>query len=299
MHLFTKHGYDVTVANDGLEGHRAATEKPFDLVVADLNMPRMDGWGMLRLLRDDFATRELPVAFLSCHDDYRESLKALNAGAQAYFSKGTRLDALVTQVQGLLEPRRAFLEQLAAHRSLPVDLGPLGPRWVLERLVGIKMTGELRTKDHWASYRVWVDNGTLVHAFAQAGQHLAQGKRALNAFIASKGARGDVLFGESAPAVTLEGDPHVLLREAVTVLNQNEQKMRDNFLVKAAQIQVNPELYAVYSQVGPREWLEYARLICEKKLTPREVIASASASPVEVEETLKDLMRRGVVTFAP
>ena len=55
----------------------ATESSQFDLVVTDLNMPRMDGWGMLRLLRDDFRTRELPVAFLSCHDDYRESLKAL------------------------------------------------------------------------------------------------------------------------------------------------------------------------------------------------------------------------------
>src|SRR5690606_23868503 len=97
--LFRKHGFEVTTASDGFAGYEAARDGSFDLVVADLNMPRMDGWGMLRLLRDDHRTRETPVAFLSCHDDYRESLKALNAGAQAYFSKSTRLDALAAQVR--------------------------------------------------------------------------------------------------------------------------------------------------------------------------------------------------------
>src|SRR5207253_16628 len=85
--LFTKHGFQVTTAFDGIEGYETALRGEFDTIIADLNMPRMDGWGMLRLLRDDYRTREMPIAFLSCHDDYREQLRAQNAGAQAYFAK--------------------------------------------------------------------------------------------------------------------------------------------------------------------------------------------------------------------
>ncbi len=92
--LFRKHGFSVRTAADGFSGYEAATTGTFELVVTDLDMPRMDGWGMLKLLREDFRTRELPVAFLSCHDDYRESLRALDSGAAGYFSKSTRLDAL-------------------------------------------------------------------------------------------------------------------------------------------------------------------------------------------------------------
>ncbi|HEX4620750.1 MAG TPA: response regulator, partial [Myxococcaceae bacterium] len=110
---FQKHGFQVTTATDGLQGYEQAMGQPFEAIVADLNMPRMDGWGMLRMLRDDFRTRETPVAFLSCHDDYRESLKALDAGAQAYFSKSTKLDALALQVREVLGPRGAFRESLA------------------------------------------------------------------------------------------------------------------------------------------------------------------------------------------
>jgi hypothetical protein len=49
--------------------------------------------------------------------------------------------------------------------------------------------------------------------------------------------------------------------------------------------------------VGPRQWLETARLICEEKLPPREIISRVDASPIEVEETLRDLVRRGVVSL--
>ena len=103
--LFRRRGFAVTTAPDGMAGYEAALAGGFALLIADLNMPRMDGWGLLRLIRDDYRTRELPVAMLSCQDDYRESLKALDAGAQAYFPKTLRLDALVTHVQSLLQPR--------------------------------------------------------------------------------------------------------------------------------------------------------------------------------------------------
>ncbi len=110
--LFSKHGFHVTTANDGQQGADLALQRDFDLVFADLNMPHLDGWGMLRILRDDFRTRELPIAFISAHDDYRESLRALNAGAQAYLSKGVRLDQLISQARKLLEPRSNALAQL-------------------------------------------------------------------------------------------------------------------------------------------------------------------------------------------
>ena len=82
------------------------------------------------------------------------------------------------------------------------------------------------------------------------------------------------------------------------MLNGNEQKLREGLLVNANQIAVNSDLYGVYTKVGPKQWLEVARLICEEKLAPREVIARSDASPIDVEETMKDLLRRGVVSLS-
>jgi hypothetical protein len=49
--------------------------------------------------------------------------------------------------------------------------------------------------------------------------------------------------------------------------------------------------------VGPKQWLEAARMICEDKTPPRDVIARLDISPLEIEECMKDLIRRGVVTL--
>jgi len=111
---FTKKGYPVKTAGDGVEALSLLATTPFDVVVADLNMPRLDGWGLLRLIREDVRTAEVPVALFSAQDDYRESLRLVHAGAQAYFPKTLRLTALEAQVKELVEPRRRFLRNKLA-----------------------------------------------------------------------------------------------------------------------------------------------------------------------------------------
>lgn len=295
--LFTKRGFQVSAARDGAEGFEVALRSELDVVVADLNMPNMDGWGMLRLLRDDFRTRELPLAFLSCHDDYRDSLKALDAGAQAYFSKGQRLDALVGQVKKLLEPRESASAQLRARRDFAIGVSTVGPQWLLRELAMAKFTGRLDAKDGWATYQLFMQNGALRHAAAQAGRYSAEGERALNAFIASRSSEGKAVFGPFPAPATLILPTEVLLERACGTLNENERRLKEGLLIAANHIEVNNELYSVYSQVGPKQYLEVARLICEEKAPPREVLTRLDISPVEVEETLKDLIRRNVVTL--
>jgi DNA-binding response OmpR family regulator len=296
--LFSKHGFEVTTASDGQQGAEVALQGDFDLIFADLNMPRLDGWGLLRLLRDDLRTRELPVAFISAHDDYRESLKALDAGAQAYVSKGTRLEAIVAQARALLEPREKARAVVASTEPFSLQIHTVGPQWLLHQLAGQRRTGTLTAKDGWASYRLVFQAGTCVHASAVAGKYTAEGERAFNAFIGTRAAVGE--FGPSDPG----GAPRnlflttdVLVERACTTLNENERRARESLMVSATQIDVNEQLYAVYRQVGPKQWLECARLICEERVAPREILARLDTSPVEIEETMKDLVRRGVVTL--
>jgi DNA-binding response OmpR family regulator len=295
--LFAKHGFEVTTARDGEEGASIATQRNFDLVFADLNMPHLDGWGMLRVLRDDFRTRELPVAFISAHDDYRESLRALDAGAQAYVSKGTRLDAIVAQARKLLEPRHLVQAMLELGGALSLQIHTVGPQWLLHQLALHQSTGTLSARDGWATYTLVFEHGRCVHCSAVAGKYMAEGERAFNAFIATRAAEGE--FGTDTvsrvPNLFLGTD--VMVERACSTLNENERRMRESLMVQATQIEVNEALYDIYRQVGPTQWLECARLICEEKLAPREIISRLDLSPVDIEETMKDLLRRGVVNL--
>jgi len=260
-------------------------------------MPKLDGWGLLTALREDYRTREVPFALLSCQDDYREQLKALDAGAQAYLPKTLRLDALAESVKQLLTPRAQANASMAAGKVSTLAVGALGLGWVLRALAAHGMTGRLRGRDSWATYEVHFRKGAGVHAQAQTGGHQAVGERALNAFVASRCAEATWTAGDSAPRQTLMLPVAELIDRAAELLNENAEKLRDAHLVKPGNMRVNADLYRVYTQNGPKNWLETARLLCEEKLSPREVLSRLDESPVEVEETLRDLVRRGVVTF--
>jgi DNA-binding response OmpR family regulator len=280
-----------------MEGFETALRGEFDTIIADLNMPRMDGWGMLRLLRDDYRTREMPIAFLSCHDDYREQLRAQNAGAQGYFAKGHRLDPLVAQVKKLIEPREAALRQIRSGEAFSVSVATVGPQWLLRELSLARATGRLEAKDGWASYQLFMNEGHATHAAAVAGRFTAEAERAFNAFLASRAAEATFTPGTFPSPQSLSLPTEVLIEQGCGTLNENERRVREGMLVTASQMDVNSDLYQVYRQVGPKQWLEVARLICEEGVPPREVIASLDTSPLEVEETMKDLIRRGVVTL--
>lgn len=296
--FFRQLGYQVTCTADGVAGLDAAVRGDFSLIIADLNMPKLDGWGLLTALREDHRTREVPFALLSCQDDYREQLRALDAGAQAYFPKTLRLDALAEAVKGLLTPRAQARAAMAAGKVSTLAVGVLGLQWVLRQLAAHGMTGRLRGRDSWASYEVHFRKGAGVHAQAQTGGHQAVGERALNAFVASRCSEGTWTAGDSAPRQTLMLPMAQLLDRAASVLNENAERLRDAHLVNPGAIHVNADLYRVYAQNGPKSWLETARLLCEERLTPREVLARVDDSPLEVEETLRDLVRRGVLSLS-
>ena len=66
--LLEKRGYDVTVAVDGMEGWNAVRSDGFDLVVTDVDMPRMDGIGFVTLIKGDPMLKRVPVMIVSYKD---------------------------------------------------------------------------------------------------------------------------------------------------------------------------------------------------------------------------------------
>jgi CheY-like chemotaxis protein len=296
--FFSKKGYRVVTASDGVEAMKALVAQPFDAVIADLNMPRLDGWGLLRLVREDFRTQELPVALFSAQDNYRESLRLLHAGAQAYFPKTLRLSSLEVQVRELLEPRRRFARLIASDGGISFDFAALGPLWSCRALAEGRFTGQLDARDSWATWRLWFDAGRLTQVSARLGATSLAGDRALAGFLTSRNAEGSLLRGSRAPDEGFSGQPTgATLDRLIPWLNDEQRKTREDQLAKARALSVNDELYRLYLTVGPPAWLPMVRLLCESKLPPAEVIARLQVTPAEVAAVVKDLLRRGVAAL--
>ncbi|HKY31238.1 MAG TPA: response regulator [Candidatus Polarisedimenticolia bacterium] len=95
-------GHDVVTAADGMEAIAAVREHRPDLVLMDIEMPRLDGWEALRMLRMDETGRHLPVAMFTILFDLREKVRALKYGAQDYITKPFSIDELLERVDHIL-----------------------------------------------------------------------------------------------------------------------------------------------------------------------------------------------------
>jgi PleD family two-component response regulator len=102
--ILERDGYEVTEAADGLDALDQVETKPFDLMVLDVDMPRLDGLGVLEELRARVATSGVPVIVLTARTDDTES-RVLDLGAQDFLTKPVQAQSLQARVKAVL--RRA------------------------------------------------------------------------------------------------------------------------------------------------------------------------------------------------
>lgn len=95
-------GYQVVQATDGADGLAKARESTVNLVVTDLNMPVMNGLGLIRELRKLAAYRGVPIIFLTTESDPGMKQEAKAAGATAWITKPFQQEQLVSVVRKVI-----------------------------------------------------------------------------------------------------------------------------------------------------------------------------------------------------
>jgi two-component system sensor histidine kinase and response regulator WspE len=104
--LLQSRGFAVDVAVDGMDGWNAIRSVHYDLIVTDVDMPRMDGIGLVSLIKADPSRKDIPVVIVSYKDREEDRLRGLDAGANRYLTKSSFHDEtfLTTIVDLIGEP---------------------------------------------------------------------------------------------------------------------------------------------------------------------------------------------------
>ncbi len=113
----TRHGYGVTVANDGWEALKAVRAKPPDLVITDVNMPNMNGFELARRLRADHRTARIPIVMLSARKQADDVLTGYAEGADEYVPKPVEMAVLGAKIDVLMRRFRATHGETAVKRG--------------------------------------------------------------------------------------------------------------------------------------------------------------------------------------
>ena len=113
----TRHGYEVSVANDGWEALKAIRAKAPDLVITDVNMPNMNGLELTRRLRGDHRTARIPVIMLSARKQADDVLSGYAEGADEYIPKPVEMAVLAAKVEVLIRRFRTTKGEAVAKRG--------------------------------------------------------------------------------------------------------------------------------------------------------------------------------------
>ncbi|NBE81953.1 SpoIIE family protein phosphatase [Micromonospora rubida] len=95
--------WEVVAVPDGVEALRQAVQAPFDLVLTDVMMPRLDGFGLVTALRADPRTRHVPIVLLSARAGSAEAVAGLSVGADDYLTKPFSSEELIARVRANVE----------------------------------------------------------------------------------------------------------------------------------------------------------------------------------------------------
>lgn len=95
-------GYEVDKAENGYEALEKAMNEDFDLMVVDINMPKMDGYQFCREIRASERHKDTPLLIVSTESEAEDKMKGFKAGANLYLIKPVKAEVLIENVKMLL-----------------------------------------------------------------------------------------------------------------------------------------------------------------------------------------------------
>ena len=101
----TRLGFNVLMAVDGEEGVRMAKAEMPDLILMDMSLPVLDGWGATRQIKAESSTQSIPLIALTAHAMAGDRDKALQAGCDDYDTKPIELPRLLDKMDRLLKEK--------------------------------------------------------------------------------------------------------------------------------------------------------------------------------------------------
>jgi twitching motility two-component system response regulator PilH len=120
--VLSKEGFDIVLAEDGVSTVQQVFRTMPDVVVLDVQMPRVSGYVAARLLKDDWQTADIPIILLTSLDAASDRYWGVQTGAERYFTKDFEAPQLVAAVHEVIDAATAALKGRRLMRADPVEL---------------------------------------------------------------------------------------------------------------------------------------------------------------------------------
>lgn len=294
-------GADVTEASNGQDALDKMRARRVDLVVSDILMPEVDGFGLCREMRRDPALADTPVILISWKEDLLQRMRDLQSGANDYLRKEAGGDHILRRVRKLLRPVVRLEAELRSGAEVRGSIERVSVLRLLRTVARERADARVTIRDAWNFFEIDVRGGRLVDITRTATDGaFARGPGCVPQLLGVTSGRYSVVVSTAAARATLDRPLEDVLDEGVATLAAVMDAVSSTGLSRAHRVAFDEEALAAVMQASPPD----ASAIVERLkhgAGPRELLTDGTVAPQMLEGLLLDLARRGAIraVFGP
>ncbi len=292
-------GAVVLEARDGDEALKTARGETPDVIVSDVLMPGLDGFGLCRAIKRDVALRDVPVVLLSWKEDLLQRVRELGADAEGYLRKEASGSSILARIGELMGPRQRIAERLREGGEVRGRLDGLTATTLVTIVARERPEGTLVLRDARNLFEVRFAGGAPVRAerTSQDGR-ITRGPAALRALLSLTTGR----FVVSDPAVpkadvNLEGSIQDQLGPMLATLRVLREELSGSRLLSLQRVEFDSALLEIYVACAPASVARLLRRLADGA-SPDALVRTGAASPRILEDILADAADQGLVLAA-
>lgn len=293
-------GATVFEARDGERALEIAKHSEPDLVISDILMPKLDGFGLSRALKRDVVLRDVPIILLSWKEDLLQRVRELGADADAYLRKEASAGAVIQRVRELLRQRRRVTDRIRTGGEVRGRLDGLTTATLLRVVAETRPSSTVTVRDALYLYEVEMREGRPVRATRTSTGGTFE--RGVSVFAALLGV-GDGRF-VVAPAredqevakvrADLTGTLAEQLAPLVATARAGQRLLTGSNLVRIQRVILDDERLQAYLAATPEPARRILRGLAEGA-SPRTLVTRGEVAPRLLEDILVDVAAHGIV----
>ena len=291
--LLRESGAEVAEAHDGKEALRLVYERWPDLVISDILMPKLDGFGLCRCIKRDILLADVPVILLSWKEDLLQRVRELGANADGYLRKEAAASTVLERIREVLRPRARVETRLATTGEVRGRLDGITPRLLLEVVCARDLSARIAIRDAAFLYEIDVRNGLLRAATRTSVDGRAQsGEPVLAALLGVRAGRFVVTPEASICRQDFDAPLDQLVAAPVARARALQRLLSGPRLLDVARIDVDERALGPYLEATPGS----ARALMEKLKdgeSPASLVRSGEVAPHLLEMVLGDAVLHG------
>ncbi len=296
--LLREAGAEVTGCASGAEALATARRTRPDLVISDIVMPGLDGFGLCQAIRRDPTLRHTPVVLLSWRDDLLVRMREMGAQAQGYLRKEAGGEAVLARARDAIRLRVRILKrvtELTGSAEVRGRLERVGLAPLLHAAAAALGDATVTISDPWSVTELHVRGGRLASALRTAHDgSLLRGDGAMVPVMGAATARFAVARSKTHARENLQGDLDEVLSRCARKIVAFEESLTGASLLEVVRVEIDRDAALAYGRTLPARMSAIVERVATGE-APRDLILRDAMAPADLEPLLVELARRGAI----